>query len=590
MNPMMEPILPHQEIVTASLDINALLELSRLLIESDDPHFIFNNLLLTLMGKFGLGRAAVAVADGNDPHLFHVTITKGGGNSSELAGGELRQSTTAESNAESNGAIGFTPETEAMLERNHIQYQLPIQFGERTFGIVLLGKPLINRNLTHDDLTYAALVRTIAAIALEGCNARGSLRHANRKLERRVHRLRSLFEASQEFNALLDHDGILRLLGYTLMGEMAISKYAVALNVGPQYRFAVNRFPEAPSAECLAPLAEHGAMMLGPESATDTRFAELYRLGIRASIPMEMQGEARGLLLIGQRLSQAMDEEDLEYLAALGSLAIGGLETARLLQEMIEKNRLEEDLRIAAEIQQGLLPLVLPTVPGYQVAARTIPTQQVGGDCYDAIELGEGRVLVSVADVSGKGTPASLLMANFQAALRALAGLKLPLSELVARVNDIINGNTSADKFITAFFGILDPNSGGFSYVNAGHNPPYHFHQNGADPLDVGGLILGVMPTLIPYQVGEITMQPGDMVILYTDGVTEAMSKQREEYGDDRLKALFADFSTTTAHQAVERARYDITLHTRGAAQSDDITLLVVKRDSNPTEPSQQFG
>lgn len=85
-------------------------------------------------------------------------------------------------------------------------------------------------------------------------------------------------------------------------------------------------------------------------------------------------------------------------------------------------------------------------------------------------------------------------------------------------------------------------------------------------------------------------MQPGDMVILYTDGVTEAMSKQREEYGDDRLKALFADFSTTTAHQAVERARYDITLHTRGAAQSDDITLLVVKRDSNPTEPSQQFG
>lgn len=571
---MMEPVLP-QEVVTASLDINALLELSRLLIESDDPDFIFNNLLLTLMGKFGLGRAAVAVTDVSDPQLFRVTIIKG--SSGELARLQFRQHHTQGE----DGKFGLDPDTEVMLERNHIRYALPLQFGERTFGIVLLGKPLTNRDLTQEDLSYAALVRTIAAIALEGCNARGSLRHANRKLERRVHRLRSLFEASQEFNALLDHDGILRLLGYTLMGEMTISKYAVALKIGQEYRFAVNRFRETPSAECLPSLAEHGAMMFTSEAATDTHLAEFYRLGIRASVPMEMQGETRGMLLIGQRLNQTMDEEDLEYLGALASLAIGGLETSRLLEEMIEKNRLEEDLRIAAEIQKGLLPMVLPTVPGYQIAARTIPTQQVGGDCYDAIELGEGRVLVSVADVSGKGTPASLLMANFQAALRALAGLNLPLSELVARVNDIINDNTSADKFITAFFGILDPKEGTFTYVNAGHNPPYHFHQNGTDALDVGGLILGIMPTLIPYQIGQVTLELGDMVILYTDGVTEAMSTQREEYGDDRLKALFADFDTIPADQAVERARYDITLHTRGAAQSDDITLLVVKRNGS---------
>lgn len=573
MNPMMESALPQDAAVT-SLDINALLELSRLLIESDSPDFILNNLLLTLMGKFGLGRAAVAVADSNDPHLFHTTIIKGGGGG--LAGSQLRRAATPEN----NGEFELEPETEAMLERNNIGYALPLQFGERTFGMVLLGKPFTNRELSQNDLTYAALVRTIAAIALEGCSARGSLRHANRKLERRVHRLRSLFEASQEFNALLDHDGILRLLGYTLMGEMTISKYAVALKIGEEYRFAVNRFPQAPPTECLPSLAERGPMMFGPEAATDPHLAELHRLGIRASIPMEMQGETRGLLLIGQRLNQMMDDEDLEYLGALTSLAIGGLETARLLQEMIEKNRLEEDLRIAAEIQKGLLPLVLPTLPGYQIAARTIPTQQVGGDCYDAIELGEGRVLLSVADVSGKGTPASLLMANFQAALRALAGLNLPLSELAARVNDIINGNTSADKFITAFFGILDPSEGTFRYVNAGHNPPYHFHKNGTDALDVGGLILGVMPTLIPYQVGEISMAPGDMVILYTDGVTEAMSKQREEYGDDRLQALFAGNYSITAEQAVDRACYDIAIHTQGAAQSDDITLLVVNRQA----------
>ncbi len=562
----------------SSLDINALLEFSRLLIESDDQGFIYNNLLLSLMGKLGLGRAAVAVADGSGRYI--VTHTKG------AAAGMLGASFTIDLRDRRGTVLFHETEDEELRERK-IAYLAPLTFADRTYGVLLIGAPLTTRSLGPDDITYVSLVAAIAAMALEGCSVRGSLRDANRKLERRVQRLRSLFEASREFNALMDRDAILRLLGYTLMGELTVSKFAVALKTegigGGGYHLEVNRFRGIPSPEAIRYFADNDATLVTNRSEGDDAYesrltAETYALGVRAAIPMDVQGEARGLLLIGERLRDRIDEEDVEYLCSVANLAIGALENARLLEETIEKKRLEEDLRIAAQIQQGLLPKTLPHVEGYDIAARTIPTQQVGGDCYDAIELGNGRVLISVADVSGKGTPASLLMANVQAALRALARLDMPLNELAARINDVINENTSADKFITAFFGIIDAAAGTFSYVNAGHNPPYHFRAGSVEALDVGGLILGIMPTMIPYEVGTVPMEPGDLLVLYSDGVTEAMSAGREEYGDDRLRAMFRDDRICGATEAVERALADISRFTEGAPQSDDITIVAVRR------------
>lgn len=553
----------------SSLDINALLEFSRMLIESDEPDFIYNNILLSLMGKLRLGRAAVAVAQSDG--TFRVEYTKGG--AAGLMGFVIHRNFS-----DRRGLVLFQGAENDELYQQKIGYLMPVSFANSTFAVVLLGLPLLARDLAPDDIAYASLVGAIAAMALEGCSVRGSLRLANRKLERRVQRLRSLFEASREFNALIDRDSILRLLGYTLMGEMTISRYAVALRSGDGYRLETNRFRSAPSSESLRYFATREPMMLCVDGEEDPLIRSTYELGVRASIPMDVQGEPRGLLLIGQRLRGDMDEEDVEYLGSLANLAIGALENARLLEEMIEKKRLEEDLRIAAQIQQGLLPKTLPKISGYDIAARTIPTQQVGGDCYDAIELGDGRVLISVADVSGKGTPASLLMANVQAALRALAQLGMPLNEMVARINDVINENTSSDKFITAFFGIIDPAAGTFTYVNAGHNPPFHFRDGTIDSLDVGGLILGIMPTMIPYEIGSVSMAPGDLLILYSDGVTEAMSTSRMEYGEDRLQDLFRDDRLCSASEAVERARLDIASFALGAPQSDDITIVAVRR------------
>lgn len=570
-------MISDQTLLTAAAahDMSALLEFSRILNECDLPVVIYNNVLFSLMGKLGLGRAAVAVSDGEG--RFAIAHTKGKLNA--LAGSTFAWDDACRQGLFTTEQIA-DPIERAMLEEAAIDQMMPICSGDRIFAILLLGRPMVERISPAEAASYTLLVGAIAAMALEGCQVRGSLFDANRRLERRVHRLRSLFEAVREFNTLLDRGAILRLLGYTLMGEMTISRFAVALRDRNGYFLVVNhRFSETFPPEVLKVIAGWGIKVFNSREGLDEREATLYDLGVRATVPMEVQGNTNGLLLVGERLRYQIDDEDLEYLSSLANLAIGAIENARLLEEIIGKERMEEDLRIAAEIQQGLLPSSLPVVQGFDIAARTIPTQQVGGDCYDAIELGNGRVLVTIADVSGKGTPASLLMASVQAAVRALAGLDLPLDELVARINDVSYQNTSADKFITAFFGIIDPATGLLSYVNAGHNPPLLFNAHGVVSLDCGGVILGIVPSIVPYNVGTVRMEPGDLLILYTDGVSEAFNAKLEEYGEGRMRDLFTGNPVESAEEAVDRLRSDLLAFTAEAPQSDDITILAIRKE-----------
>lgn len=570
-------MMPLQPLLAASAshDLRALLEFSRLLNECDSPSVIYNNVLLSLMGKLALGRAAVAFAaeDGG----FLVQQVKGLGdtlNGARLhAVGDLRP--------------GLFPVAEmipdeaqrALLADVRIEQVMPIVSGEQAFALLLLGTPMMRTISESEAWSYAMVIGAIAAMALDGCQVRGFLNDANRRLERRVHRLRSLLETVREFNVLLDQGAILRLLGFTLMGEMQIARFVIALRNGPHYCVVLNhRFATEFPHEVLNVVAGWGTTVMNERAGLDAQRTELYDQGVRAAIPMESQN-SRGVLLVGERLRYPIDPEDLEFLSLIANLAIGALDNARMFQEMIIKERLEEDLRIAAEIQQGLLPRSLPSIPGFEIAARTIPTQQVGGDCFDTIELPDGRVLLTVSDVSGKGTPASLLMASVQAAVRSLAQLNLPLDDLVARVNDVIFHNTAADKFITAFFGIIDPSTGIFTYVNAGHNPPFLFSRGGTTQLDLGGVILGIMPSLIPYAMGAARMEPGDLLVLYTDGVTEAFNARLEEYGERRLRALFEEMPALTAAEALDSVREDLFRFVVDAPQSDDITIMTLRRN-----------
>ncbi len=556
--------------VTSTIDINALLEFSRLLNQSDDPERIYGTVLLSLMGKLRLSRAAVALPLPDDPTTFSVSHVRGNARS-------LKDTTFCWENAVEQALYSIDDvslaEASVDFKEQGVQYLLPISFAEKTFAVALLGSPFFTATLGESEERYALLIGAITAIAVEGAAMRSSLRDTNRRLERRVRRLYSVAESSRTFAALLEPSEIVRLLGYTLMGEMTLARFALYLREVHKYHAAVNRFKEEAPDKLLIELQGQEAGLIEAD-----RWPVLYEQGVRAAIPLKSQGEIEGVMLVGERLQQGIDNEDIEYLGALGGLAITALENVRLLEEMIEKRRLEEDLRIAWEIQQQLLPATLPEVPGYQLAAGTLPARQVGGDCYDVISLPDGRLLVSIADVSGKGTPASLLMANVQAALRSLAPLGMPLGELAARVNDLIHDNTAADKFITAFLAILETETGRIEYVNAGHNPPYHLCGDTVHALSEGGLILGVMPTTIPYDVGEMVLEPGEVLAIYTDGVSEAMNRNREEYGDERLIRLLVRNRGMLAHDLFACIRDDVEAFVDGAGRSDDITIITITR------------
>jgi serine phosphatase RsbU (regulator of sigma subunit) len=253
-----------------------------------------------------------------------------------------------------------------------------------------------------------------------------------------------------------------------------------------------------------------------------------------------------------------------------------GLERARELAK--DHDRLDIELEVARHIQARLLPAAALNVPGLDVAGLSESAREVGGDYYDYFDLGRGRVLLVIADVSGKGVPAALLMSGFRASLMSQDTTNDEPDVLARRVNAFLHRSVEPGRFVTAFFGFLDVNSGRFVYVNAGHNPPLLLRADGTlERLCEGGLILGFMPDP-PFMRGEITVERGDLLVLYTDGVTEGVDATNEQFGEERLVASVrtarTDSSSDLAHQIVREVR-----SFEGAlGHADDVTVLVVRR------------
>ena len=245
---------------------------------------------------------------------------------------------------------------------------------------------------------------------------------------------------------------------------------------------------------------------------------------------------------------------------------------ARRTQRQTQEHQLElEDARV---IQERLVPTHLPQVPAYSIAAAWQPAHAVGGDYYDVLRLGEHKVAICIADVSGKGMPAALLMSNVQAALRAYASETLPPAQLCARLNQVVSSNTESDRFISLFYCVLDTRSGKLLYSNAGHNPPIVVRADGSIiRLECGGLVLGPLRE-VEFEECEIEFNPGDRLLLFTDGVTEAMNDAGEEFGDDRLIQVAIESRQLDANRARDAVMAAVSEFS-GGDFSDDVTLVI---------------
>jgi sigma-B regulation protein RsbU (phosphoserine phosphatase) len=263
--------------------------------------------------------------------------------------------------------------------------------------------------------------------------------------------------------------------------------------------------------------------------------------------------------------------ENAQLVSALRKHVEAG-RSARRTQRMTAEHRLElEDARV---IQERLIPIALPELPGYSIAAAWHPAHTVGGDYYDVLRLGDHAIAICIADVSGKGMPAALLMSNVQAALRAYASEGLAPAELCARLNRVVSSNTDADRFISLFYCVLDTKTGKLVYSNAGHNPPVLVRPDGSVArLECGGLVLGPLPE-VEFEQCEIDVNPGDRILLFTDGVTEAMNGAGEEFGDDRLIQAATESRTLDANQARDVVMAAVTQFS-GGDFTDDVTLVV---------------
>ena len=557
----------------------ALFEFSTLINASLDLRFILGHILLTLMGKLLSARALVLLAhpDGN----YRVEMTKGAPSGLEGTQLAIPDLPATVQHAGRVNAVRF-PWVRFFRDQD-TPILIPLHSSNRPIGMLAFGKRLNRKPLQKREETYLRSLASIAATAIEKCHIIEELGLVNRKLDRKIQELNTLFELGKEFGLVLDPDRLIRLLVFSLMGQVGVNRYLLCLKADREMRIVASRLEgPAPQPELLAELTRVKTAV-SVEEMIVTGVADprpvLSALNLKVIVPMELQGQTKGVLLLGEKLNrEPFTQADFEFLSALSSLAIISLENARLFQEAIEKQRLEDELVIAREIQKGLLPSVLPSLPGLEIGAANFSSKQVGGDYYDVITLDEHRLVIAIGDVSGKGTPASLLMANIQATIRALVPLDLPLGELTGRVNDLMCPNTGGTRFVTFFWGVLDHRTRQFTYVNAGHNHPYVMRADGSvERLDKGGMILGVIETTTPYEEGIVDLRSGDLLVLFTDGVSEAMSPEGREYGEERLETVIQKAGGWGAQGLIDAIYQDIIAHAGGAPQSDDITMMVLR-------------
>ena len=286
-----------------------------------------------------------------------------------------------------------------------------------------------------------------------------------------------------------------------------------------------------------------------------------------------------GVLQLLNKTVGAFGPRDLEFLNGISDHMAIAMENATLHMELLEKQRMEQELQLGREIQSRLLPQPPVDVRETQLAALSVPCYEVGGDYYDFIELPDGDIGLAIGDVSGKGVAAALIMSSVQAALRVAAPIEDDLARLVQRLNALIFRSARGRKYATFFFGRYTPSTGILRYVNAGHNPPFISTAAGLMELHSTGKPIGILPDSA-YTEATAEMPPGATLFLYTDGLNEAADPDEEEFGNERLRQLFAAERSNPARDIPTRVVASVTRFERGARAADDKTIVVMRRQS----------
>ncbi len=524
--------------------LEALLESAQLLQSSLELKPILKHLLRTVMGRLPALRGMIAVC------------RREGGSRVELVRGAAaltEGSVFHEDSARQAGMVLFFP------------------IGSPSEPVGVLGVGGLPSAVKPEEAEFIEALLGLAASVISNAQAHEQAHIANRLLDQRLQELRALLDLGRGLAAAFDPEEVARLVGYTLAGRWAISRYTVA--AWKENHPSVLRQKGMTPGDWPALQEKYGACVearLTPEGGL--------------VLPIRSRESPIGLLVCGPRMPGVdYGEADLEFGAGLAAQAAVAFEKAWHLQDMLARQQLEKELELAAGIQRDLFPSSLPSLAGWDVAARNRQARQVGGDYYDVLPFAgtgpEDPHLLCVADISGKGIAAALLMSTLQATLRSLLRRESSLVELASITNELLYATTPANKYSTAFLCAVQPRTGECRYVNCAHNAALLLRAGGeVELLDGPGFALGLFP-MRTHQEREFAMQPGDILALYSDGVIEAQNPSDEQFEIERMKSCLRENAGGTAAEIVDRLFEAIDAFAAGAPQYDDITLMIVKRN-----------
>lgn len=552
------------------INLDALVELSNKLSTSRDFDFILNTSVLSLMGKLAF-RRGVGLLFSLEENKTITLIIKGSFESDVLVD-ELKNNIFTQANG-GKFIINFSKE----------EINVKIRIGTDKVGIIHLSSRIRNLDLTSEERHYLFLVCNLTANALEIAENYETIRKANFELQKRNQLLSTIFEMSKDFSLPLCKEEIVSQLKFILLGQLLTNKFAFFYKENGKIQILLNLFDHNFNLEQISQLFSLSSVIYlkDLESFQREKYNDL--LGndqTELLCPIMYHNSVRAILLLGKRYSNASyTPEDISFIEALGSTVIRAIENFRLIRQEIEKKQIEKELELALEIQRNLLPKQIPKISDTDIYGLSIPSRVVGGDYFDVIQLDSNSILVVIADVSGKGVPAALLMANLQSALKTLINLRLPISEIVNHLNLITFENTSPDIFITIFLGKYDASKKEFEYINAGHNPPllYKSFKDDFYYLSKGGIFLGFSNNSINYEVGKVFLEKGDLILIYTDGVTEAYSTEMNEFGVERLKKFVKSVYSKSAKDICKHLVKEIYQYCNSTDLNDDLSLIVLK-------------
>ncbi|GAA4504497.1 hypothetical protein GCM10023172_30770 [Hymenobacter ginsengisoli] len=401
-----------------------------------------------------------------------------------------------------------------------------------------------------------------------------------------------LFLKERELGALLEvtqaitHDSaeadLYKIYQFTLIGQLGVRRLALYVLDEGAYRLKVN-FGTSLAADSHFLPAEVAGWCHQP-----TCLVQELGLGdawesFELMVPVRQLDNVQALVFVGTMQGDYASTEALSFLETLSNILLGAVANLRLARQrqmlLMSEAATRREIEIAQQVQQLLFPQYLPNTAHYVLHATYQPHTEIGGDYYDVVEIDAHRLLVCVADVSGKGVPASLLMSNFQAGLRMLLRQGVDLPTIVRELNYLIFRNSGGEKFITAFLALYDRRTQVLEYVNAGHNDPLLLPDTGpAQPLHDGTVMLGIMPELPHFKVGLAAMPPHSLLFIYTDGLTEVFNEQHQEFGDVGVLRTLARnryLSLPRLHQELLACIRDF--NATGERFADDVTMLSLR-------------